>query len=62
MLTRKPEIGDNIKYDRDGEIYKVTSLDNWIMYLISMETGQRTSAIWKFKEKLNECFTEVVHV
>jgi len=58
MLTKQPQVDSKVKYDRDGEIYKVTGVDKSIMYLLSLETGQKTSAIWQFKDKLNECFSE----
>lgn len=58
MLTRKPEIGKKLIYDRDGEVYRVTDVNDCIVHLLSLETGQKTCAIWKFKDSFNNCFSE----
>lgn len=58
MLTAKPITGQKLRY-KDGDVFKVMQTEGSVVYLMDMETGRRTSAIWGFKngDFFNDCFT-----
>ena len=59
MLTRKPKVGDMVKYDRpDYFTAKVTRIEGNICHTV-LSSGEHDLFIWHFDSdnSLNTCFT-----
>ena len=55
MLTRKPALGETLRY-RDGRTFKVVSVVGNLCW-ISYPDGAIEPFIWRFRDGLNSCFS-----
>jgi len=64
MLTRKPKIGEKLKFKEEKEYYTVTGFNSKfpdILHCIN-PNGEKDSFIWKFTNTLNVLFTIVEEI